>query len=105
VLNRECGTRTRGATRSAFGATRPACSQVFVAILKKHSDYGRPAQSDVSFSRRELARLVGRDAFGVATATSFVRALNEIHYTFVRRTSGAEVGTRALVQRLSGDLP
>jgi len=23
----------------------------FVAILKKHSDYGRPAQSDVSFSR------------------------------------------------------
>lgn len=67
-----------------LGQPGPLAHKVFVAILKKHSDYGRPAQSDVSFSRRELARLVGRDAFGGRDSDQLVRALNEIHYTFVR---------------------
>ena len=32
----------------------------FVALIKKHSGYGRPTQADVSFTKRELMRLIGR---------------------------------------------
>jgi len=58
--------------------------KVFVALLKKHSDYGRPVQSEVSFSKRELMRLVGRKTWGGRDSEQLTRALNEIHYTFVR---------------------
>ena len=58
--------------------------KIFVALLKKHSGYGRPVQSDVSFSKRELMRLIGRREWGGRDSEQLSRALNEIHYTFVR---------------------
>src|SRR4051794_16331512 len=30
--------------------------KVFVALIKKHSDYGRPVQKEISFTRREIGR-------------------------------------------------
>jgi hypothetical protein len=58
--------------------------KIFVALLKKHSGYGRPVQADVSFSKRELMRLIGRKQWGGSDSEQLSRALNEIHYTFVR---------------------
>ena len=58
--------------------------KIFVALLKKHSGYGRPVQADVSFSKRELMRLIGRKEWGGRDSEQLSRALNEIHYTFVR---------------------
>ena len=34
--------------------------KIFIALLKKHSDYGRPIRKEVSFTRREIGRLMGR---------------------------------------------
>jgi hypothetical protein len=45
-----------------YGRPGPLAHKIFVAFIKKHSDYGRPVQSDVSFTKRELMRLVGRIA-------------------------------------------
>src|ERR1017187_7443274 len=30
--------------------------KVFIALIKKHSDYGRPVQKQVSFTKREIIR-------------------------------------------------
>jgi hypothetical protein len=35
-------------------------TKFFIALLKKHSDYGRPIRKEVSFTRREIGRLIGR---------------------------------------------
>src|ERR1700681_4006109 len=67
-----------------LGQPGPLAHKLFVALIKKHSDYGRPVQSDVSFTKRELMRLAGRTSWGGATSDELSRALNEIHYTFVR---------------------
>jgi hypothetical protein len=58
--------------------------KIFVAIIKKHPDYGRPVQSDVSFTKRELMRLIGRAKWGGSANEQLTRALNEIHYAFIR---------------------
>jgi hypothetical protein len=34
--------------------------KVLVALIKKHSDYGRPVTKEISFTRREIGRLIGR---------------------------------------------
>src|SRR6202140_4826696 len=67
-----------------LGQPGPLAHKLFVALIKKHSDYGRPVQSDVSFTKRELMRLAGRKSWGGATSDELSRALNEIHYAFVR---------------------
>src|ERR1700724_1036039 len=67
-----------------LGQPGPLAHKIFVAILKKHSNYGRPIRSEVSFTRRELMRLVGRKKWGGSASEQLSRALNEIHYTFVR---------------------
>lgn len=75
------------------GQPGPLAHKIFVALLKKHSDYGRPIQSDISFSKRELSRLIGRKTWGGHDSSQLVRALHEIHYTFVRsrfRTEGGK---------------
>src|SRR6185312_2716664 len=54
-----------------------------VALIKKHSNYGRPIQSDISFSKRELMRLIGRSQWGGRDSAQLTRALEEIHYAFV----------------------
>src|ERR1700730_17377679 len=67
-----------------LGQPGPLAHKIFVAIIKKHSDYGRPVQSDVSFTKRELMRLIGRKQWGGSANEQLTRALNEIHYAFVK---------------------
>lgn len=67
-----------------LGQPGPLAHKIFVALIKKHSGYGRPTQSDVSFSRRELMRLIGRTAWSGSASEQLVRALEEIHYAFVK---------------------
>ena len=57
--------------------------KVFVALIKKHSDYGRPVQNEISFTRREIGRLIGRNKWGGKDSERLSRALREIHYTFI----------------------
>jgi hypothetical protein len=67
-----------------LGQPGPLAHKIFVALIKKHSGYGRPTQPDVSFTRRELMRLIGRTAWSGSASEQLVRALDEIHYAFVR---------------------
>ena len=67
-----------------LGQPGPLAHKIFVALIKKYSDYGRPTQADVSFTRRELMRLIGRAAWSGSASEQLVRALDEIHYAFVR---------------------
>ena len=67
----------------SHGRPGPLAHKVFVAIIKKHSDYGRPVQSEVSFSKRELMRLVGRSTWGGRDSAEFTQALQQIHRTFI----------------------
>ena len=57
--------------------------KIFVALIKKHSDYGRPIRKEISFTRREIGRLIGRKNWGGQDSEKLSRALHEIHYTFV----------------------
>jgi hypothetical protein len=67
-----------------LGQPGPLAHKIFVALIKKHSGYGRPTQADVSFTRRELMRLIGRTAWSGSASEQLVRALDEIHHAFVR---------------------
>jgi len=66
-----------------YGQPGPLAHKVFVAIIKKHSDYGRPVRDEVSFSQRELARLIGRERWGGSASDQIIRALLEIQSTFI----------------------
>jgi len=67
-----------------LGQPGPLAHKIFVALIKKHSGYGRPTQADVSFTKRELMRLIGRTEWGGSASEQLERALEEIHYAFVR---------------------
>src|ERR1700733_768601 len=67
-----------------LGQPGPLAHKIFVALIKKHSGYGRPIQSDVSFTKRDFMRLIGRAEWGGRASEQLERALEEIHYTFVR---------------------
>jgi hypothetical protein len=67
-----------------LGQPGPLAHKIFVALIKKHSGYGRPIQNDVSFTKRELMRLIGRAEWGGSASEQLTRALNEIHHAFVR---------------------
>jgi hypothetical protein len=67
----------------SLGQPGPLAHKIFVALIKKHSDYGRPVQKDISFTQRELARLIGRKSWGGKNSEELSRALHEIHYTFI----------------------
>src|SRR5712692_5281375 len=75
-----------------LGQPGPLAHKIFVAIIKKHSDYGRPVQQDVSFTKRELMRLIGRKEWGGRDSTQLARALNEIHYAFIKTSFKGEAG-------------
>ena len=66
-----------------LGQPGPLAHKIFVALIKKHSGYGRPVRSEVSFSKRELMRLIGRAEWGGSASEQLTRALSEIHHTFV----------------------
>lgn len=67
-----------------LGQPGPLAHKLFVALIKKHSAYGRRAPTDISFTKRELMRLIGRGDWGGRQSEQIGRALNEIHYTFIR---------------------
>jgi hypothetical protein len=66
-----------------LGQPGPLAHKVFVALIKKHSDYGRPVPAEISFTRREIGRLIGRKDWGGTDSAQLSRALHEIHYTFI----------------------
>ena len=82
------GARPSGTSPSApihgSGSQAPWRTRYFVALLKKHSDYGRPIRNEISFTRREIGRLIGRKEWGGRDSEQLARALHEIHYTFIR---------------------
>lgn len=57
-----------------------AC-RVNEAIMRKLSEYGEPIPNYVSFSRRELAALVGRSSFGGKDSKELFRALKQLQTT------------------------
>jgi hypothetical protein len=65
-----------------YGQPGPGHFKVFMAILKKLSDYGRPVPNKVYFSRAELARLVDRSWSGNANK-QLVRFLYGLAHTRV----------------------
>src|SRR5256885_17237782 len=42
-----------------LGQPGPLAHKGFIALIKKHSDYGRPIQKAGSFTKREIMRMVG----------------------------------------------
>jgi hypothetical protein len=66
-----------------LGQPGPLAHKIFVAILKKHSDYGRPHPHDVSFTKREIMRLIGRKQWGGRDSKQLAVALDEIHRAFI----------------------
>jgi len=69
---------------SKLGQPGPLAHKVFVALIKKHSDYGRPILNEISFTRREIGRLIGRKDWGGKDSEQLSRALHEIHDTFIK---------------------
>jgi len=61
----------------------PVAHKVTLAVIRKQSRYGRPAQNTISFSQRELARLVGRSGFGGQDSDQLTLALKQIRYSHV----------------------
>ncbi len=66
-----------------LGQPGPLAHRIFVALIKKHSDLGRPVQREVSFTKRELMRLVGRKAWGGADSERLSHALMQIQTTLI----------------------
>lgn len=68
----------------ALGQPGPLAHKIFVALIKKHSNYGRPIQTDISFSKREIMRLIGYKQWGGVYNERLTRALQEIQFAHVR---------------------
>jgi len=83
-LNKEFDKRIIIRPDPKLGQPGPLAHKVFVALMKKYSDYGTPVQNQISFTQRELARLIGRADFGGKDSEALSRALHEIHYAFIR---------------------
>src|SRR6267143_5029915 len=66
-----------------LGQPGPFAHKIFVALLKKHSDYGRPVRAEIHFTRKEIGRLIGRKDWGGSDSRDLHRALFEIYYTHV----------------------
>ena len=66
-----------------LGQPGPLAHKIFVALLKKHSDYGRPIRNEIFFTRKEIGRLIGRKKWGGNDSRDLHRALYEIYYTHI----------------------
>ena len=64
-----------------YGQPGPFAHKVAIAVIKKQSDYGRPARKSISFSERELIRLAGRASWGGRDSEELAIALRQIRYT------------------------
>jgi hypothetical protein len=67
-----------------YGYPSPLAYKVMQAISKKLTEEGFPAPNTVSFSQRELARLIGRASFGGANSKELYRAIMQLHTTRVQ---------------------
>jgi hypothetical protein len=67
-----------------LGQPGPLAHKIFIALIKKHSDYGKPIRNEIHFTRREIGRLIGRSEWGGRDSEQLSRALHEIHYAFVK---------------------
>jgi hypothetical protein len=65
--------------------------KVYQAILKKLSDYGYPVPEGVSFSHRELMRLVRRTSTGGKNSKELVRVLNQFKHTAINMNNLSEL--------------
>src|SRR5450755_596325 len=61
----------------------PFAHKVAMAVIRKQSSYGRPAQKQISFSQRELMRMSGRKSWGGRDSEELVLALKQIRYAHV----------------------
>ena len=66
-----------------FGQPGPFAHKVAIGLLKKHSGYGLPARREISFSERELLRLIGRTTWGGRDSDELALALKQIRYTHI----------------------
>ncbi len=67
-----------------LGQPGPLGAQDFCCAHQEAFRLRPPTQADVSFTKRELMRLIGRAEWGGSASEQLERALEEIHYTFVR---------------------
>ena len=67
-----------------YGQPGPLAHKIFVALIKKHSDYGRPIPEEVSFTKREIMGLAGRKEWGGRDSRQLSRAIDEITTTYIR---------------------
>ena len=67
-----------------FGYPSVLAYKALQAISKKLTEEGFPVPTSVSFSQRELGRLVGRSSFGSNQAKQLYRAIMQLHTTRVQ---------------------
>jgi hypothetical protein len=67
-----------------FGYPSPLAYKILQAISKKLTEEGFPVPESVSFSQRELGRLIGRTSFGGADSKELYRAIMQLHTTRVQ---------------------
>jgi len=75
-----------------YGQPGPLAHKVFVALIKKHSDYERPVPEEVSFSKREIMGLAGRKEWGGRDGAELSRAIEEIRTTSINAFFKSEQG-------------
>jgi Replication initiator protein A len=61
----------------------PFAHKVAMAVIRKQSNFGRPAQKAISFSQRELIRMTGRKSMGGRQSEELAMALKQIRYSHV----------------------
>jgi hypothetical protein len=66
-----------------YGQPGPLAHKIFVALVKKHSDYGRPIPEEISFTKREIMRMIGRAKWGGSASAQLSRAIEEIRNTSI----------------------
>jgi hypothetical protein len=65
----------------------PFAHKVAMAVIRKQSSYGRPAQKQISFSQRELVRLSGRKSWVAGKASSWFLRSSKFATHMSSRTS------------------
>ena len=68
---------------SEYAQPGPFAHKVAMAVIRKQSGFGRPAQKAISFSQRELIRMTGRKSMGGRQSEQLVLALKQIRYSHV----------------------
>jgi hypothetical protein len=61
----------------------PFAHKIAMAVIRKQSNFGRPAQKSISFSQRELIRMTGRKTMGGRQSEELALALKQIRYSHV----------------------